>query len=153
MNLSRKPAVILIASLLGGLAVAAMVVVSVRGRSDDSTESSAPAVATSASPVENGVACYYARRFHGGPTASGERLDVNALTAAHRTLPFGTHVKVINRDNGKSVLVRINDRGPHNKGRVIDLSPAAAEALDMLRAGVANVELQPMNDLSVTRAE
>lgn len=88
---------------------------------------------------EVGVASYYADRFHGRRTASGERYDRNAFTAAHRRLPFGTHVQVINLDNGNTVDVRINDRGPFVKGRVIDLSHAAAKKLGMLRKGVVKV--------------
>ena len=89
-----------------------------------------------------GVASYYAHKYHGRATASGERFDMNAMTAAHRTLPFGTRVRVTNRNNGKSVLVRINDRGPFAKGRVIDLSLGAAKKLAMVDAGLAKVELQ-----------
>ena len=75
-------------------------------------------------------------------TASGERFDPHALTAAHRTLPFGTRVRVINTRNGRSVIVRINDRGPYSHGRIIDLSKAAARQLHMLDAGVVPVELE-----------
>src|SRR4029079_1723566 len=77
----------------------------------------------------------------GGRTASGERAGGNALTAAHRTLPFGTLVKVDNLSNGRSVVVRVNDRGPFSRGRVIDLSRAAADKLGYVRAGIANVRL------------
>jgi rare lipoprotein A len=77
--------------------------------------------------------------YHGGHTASGERLNVSGLTAAHRTLPFGTMVRVTNRRNGRSVVVRINDRGPFTRGRVIDITPAAARALGF--SGVAPVTL------------
>lgn len=91
---------------------------------------------------EDGEASYYGARHHGKRTASGERFDQNALTAAHRTLPFGTRVKVTNLNNDRSVVVRINDRGPHVRGRLIDLSRRAAEALDMLRSGVAPVRVQ-----------
>lgn len=91
---------------------------------------------------EGGEASYYGARHHGKRTASGERFDQNALTAAHRTLPFGTRVKVTNLNNDRSVVVRINDRGPHVRGRLIDLSRRAAEALDMLRSGVAPVRVQ-----------
>ena len=76
---------------------------------------------------ETGIASVYA--YRGGKTASGERASPSALTAAHRTLPFGTMVDVINRSNGKKVTVRINDRGPFVRGRVIDLTPAGARAL------------------------
>ena len=77
--------------------------------------------------AESGVASVYA--YAGGKTASGERANPHALTAAHRTLPFGTMVKVTNKRNGQTVLVRINDRGPFVRGRIIDLTPAAARTL------------------------
>ena len=89
-----------------------------------------------------GVASFYGRKFHGRRTASGERFDMNAMTAAHRTLPFGTRVKVTNPRNGKSVTVRINDRGPFSKGRTIDLSRAAAEQLGMVNRGHGEVVLE-----------
>jgi len=82
-----------------------------------------------------GDASYYASRFQGRPTASGERFDNNQLTAAHRTLPFGTLVRVRSLVNGSTVDVRINDRGPFLKRRVIDLSKAAAKALGLLASG------------------
>ena len=91
---------------------------------------------------ESGVASYYAHKYHGRKTASGERFDMNDMTAAHKTLPFGTRVRVTNLGNGKSVTVRINDRGPFVKGRVIDLSLAAAKKLDMVNAGLAQVRLR-----------
>jgi rare lipoprotein A len=94
---------------------------------------------------EVGLASYYADRLHGRRTASGERYDRNAYTAAHRRLPFGTHVQVINLDNENSVDVRINDRGPFVKGRVIDLSYAAAKKLGMLRKGVVKVRIVRMD--------
>jgi rare lipoprotein A len=89
-----------------------------------------------------GTASYYGKAHHGKRTASGERFNQNALTAAHRTLPFGTRVRVTNLDNGRSVVVRINDRGPFGRGRIIDLSKAAAEQLNMLRTGTAPVRLE-----------
>jgi rare lipoprotein A len=153
MDLARKTAVILIASTLGGTAVGAIVILCRGARSGEPIPAKTTTPTPAAATFETGVAAYYARKFHGAMTASGERLDVNALTAAHRTLPFGTYVKVTNLANGKSVTVRINDRGPHDRGRVIDLSPGAAEALDMVRAGVANVELRPIDDSPVTRVE
>lgn len=91
--------------------------------------------------IGRGKASWYGRRFHGRPTASGERFDMNGLTAAHRTLPFGTRVRVRNTRNGREVVVRINDRGPHVKGRILDLSQAAAAALGLLHAGEAPVVL------------
>jgi len=75
-------------------------------------------------------------------TASGERFNKHAMTAAHRSLPLGTHVRVTNTKNGKSVVVRINDRGPYGKGRIIDLSEAAAKQLDMIDAGVVPVRCE-----------
>jgi rare lipoprotein A len=101
---------------------------------------------------ETGFASYYAHKYHGRTTASGERFDMNAMTAAHKTLPFGTKVKVTNLDNGRSVIVRITDRGPFVKGRVIDLSLAAAKKLDMVRAGVAEVEVRPARGESLALA-
>ena len=94
---------------------------------------------------EVGLASYYADRFQGRRTASGERYDRRAYTAAHRQLRFGTQVQVTRLDNGRSVTVRINDRGPFVKGRVIDLSYAAAEALGMLRSGVVEVRVTPVD--------
>lgn len=90
---------------------------------------------------EQGGASWYARYFHGRRTANGERYDQNQLTAAHKTLPFGTVVRVRSEVNGKEVDVRINDRGPFVAGRVIDLSQAAAKALGMLQLGVKRVTL------------
>ena len=94
---------------------------------------------------EEGAASYYADSLQGNSTASGEPYDKNEMTAAHRTLAFGTMVQVFNLDNGKSVVVRINDRGPHIKSRIIDLSGAAAEKLGMLDAGEANVRIEIVN--------
>jgi rare lipoprotein A len=94
---------------------------------------------------ETGKASYYAQAHHGKRTASGERFDQNALTAAHRTLPFGTRVRVTNLNNERSVVVRINDRGPFVRGRVIDVSRAAAVRLDMLRAGVVPVRVEALD--------
>jgi rare lipoprotein A len=92
--------------------------------------------------VLRGKASFYAKRFHGRKTASGERFDVHGMTAAHRSLPFGTRVKVTNLKNGRTVVVRINDRGPYGRGRVIDLSPAAARQIDMIQAGVVPVTVE-----------
>jgi rare lipoprotein A len=90
--------------------------------------------------AESGVASVYA--YEGEKTASGERANPRALTAAHRTLPFGTRVKVTNKRNGRTVLVRINDRGPFKRGRIIDLTPAAAQRLGM--DGLAPVTVTSM---------
>jgi len=90
--------------------------------------------------VQRGMATFYGDEQQGGPTASGERFDKRQLTAAHRTLPMGTRVRVTNTRNGRSVEVRINDRGPYgNHSRIIDLSEAAARQLDMIAAGVVPV--------------
>lgn len=88
-----------------------------------------------------GIASYYGRRFHGRRTANGERFDMNAMTAAHKTLPFGSMVQVTNPQTGKSVIVRINDRGPYAHGRTIDLSRAAAEQVGIVSRGHGSVEL------------
>lgn len=97
--------------------------------------------ATTTRSLGNGVASYYGKRFHGRLTANGERFNMNAMTAAHKTLPFGTKVRVTNRRNGESVVVRINDRGPFIRGRTIDLSRAAASEIGMISSGHARVEL------------
>jgi len=94
---------------------------------------------------QTGMASYYAGDFIGRTTANGERFDMHALTAAHRTLPFNTRVKVTNLSNGLSVVVRINDRGPFRKGRIIDLSRAAAEKIGLIGPGTAEVELVVIN--------
>lgn len=91
--------------------------------------------------IESGRASWYGPNFHGKLTANGEEYDMNALTAAHRTLPFNSIVKVVNLDNGESVKVRINDRGPYAKNRIIDLSKGAAKSINMIGNGTANVEL------------
>jgi len=88
---------------------------------------------------EKGIASWYGGKFHGRQTASGERYDMNKMTAAHKTLPFGTRVRVTNLDTGRKVVVRINDRGPFVRGRIIDLSRAAARKMDMIQAGTAKV--------------
>lgn len=92
--------------------------------------------------VEEGIAAYYATAFHGRRTASGSIYDERDLTAAHRTLPFGTRVRVTRLENGKEVVVTINDRGPFTKGRVIDLSREAARRLDLIQDGIARVRVE-----------
>ena len=89
-----------------------------------------------------GIASYYAAKFHGKRTASGEKFSQKVLTAAHLTLPFGTLLKVTNLQNMKSVIVRVNDRGPHVRGRIVDLSRAAAELIGLRHTGTARVELE-----------
>ena len=89
-----------------------------------------------------GTASYYGSQFQGRKTASGERFNQNGLTAAHKTLPLGTKVRVTNLRNGESVDVKINDRGPFHKGRVLDLSKGAAREIGMLGAGTAKVKVE-----------
>lgn len=92
--------------------------------------------------VEKGKASWYGKKFNGRKTASGEVFNSRKLTAAHKTLPFGTMVKVKNVSNNKTVVVKINDRGPHSKNRIIDLSEAAAAKIGIIRAGIADVTLE-----------
>lgn len=94
---------------------------------------------------DTGQASYYGNEFHGRKTANGERFDQGKLTAAHRSLPFGTRVKVTNTQNGKTVVVRVNDRGPFVKGRIIDLSSSAFRSIASLNAGVVPVRIQVMD--------
>lgn len=108
---------------------------------DSSQAGSTVAMLTIPAP-QTGVASYYGMPYHGRPTASGEVFNMKELTAAHPTLKFGTKVKVTHLANHRSVTVRINDRGPFVKGRVIDLSQAAAEELQMIRSGLAEVKLE-----------
>ncbi len=92
-------------------------------------------------PSHQGRASWYGPRFHGAATASGETFDMHGLTAAHRTLPLGSYVQVKNLENGRTVVVKINDRGPFAKGRSIDLSYRAAQELEMVRDGEAPVQI------------
>ncbi|QCB56541.1 septal ring lytic transglycosylase RlpA family protein [Sphingopyxis sp. PAMC25046] len=122
----------------------------------DSDAAAIPAVAASAIPladaadmeteIDGGMASYYGNELAGNRTASGERFDPGQLTAAHRTLPFGSKVRVTNMTTGDSVIVRINDRGPFAHGRVIDVSHAAAREIGMQRSGTARVKLALLND-------
>ena len=102
----------------------------------------APAAAPAAAADMAGTAAWYGRKFAGRRTASGQRFNPAALTAAHPTLPFGTRVKVTNQANQRSVVVTINDRGPTSPGRVIDVSLAAARRLGFVRAGLTEVTLE-----------
>lgn len=109
-----------------------------------SVEAPAPVRQDSYGPAQHGRASWYGSDFHGSPTASGEPFNMHALTAAHRTLPLGSYARVSNLANGRSVVVKINDRGPHTGRRTIDLSYAAAEELEMVSAGIARVEVAPL---------
>jgi rare lipoprotein A len=95
---------------------------------------------------EYGKAGYYADSLHGRKTSSGEKYDKNAMTCAHKTLPFGTRVRVTRLDNKKSVIVRVNDRGPFSKGYVIDLSRRAATVIDMIDDGIARVKVEALEE-------
>jgi rare lipoprotein A len=125
---------------------AAMIeLVPIQPAADITAPAAEPFVAAPSAPQETalgrGSASYYAAKFHGRRTASGEAFDNRAMTAAHRTLPFGSLVRVTNPASGASVVVRINDRGPFTRGRMIDVSRAAAEQLGLIAPGHATVEL------------
>ena len=91
---------------------------------------------------QTGVASWYGRQFHGRKTASGETFDMNAMTAAHRSLPLNCYIRVTNKDNGKSVVVKVNDRGPFHGNRVLDLSYGAAKQLNITNSGTAKVSIE-----------
>ena len=92
--------------------------------------------------TQTGIASWYGRQFHGRKTASGDTFDMNELTAAHRSLPLNCYIRVTNKDNGKSVVVKVNDRGPFHGNRVLDLSYGAAKSIGLTNAGTANVSLE-----------
>jgi rare lipoprotein A len=146
---------------LGALILAAALVVGVvpmRGAAQTSTPApSAPAAPAPAAPApaaaggaltgavgetQTGLAAYYSGRLQGRRTASGERFNNNALTTAHQTLPFGTKVRVTNTKNNKSVVLRVNDRGPTQPNRILDVSRAAAQRLGFVRTGLVEVKLE-----------
>jgi len=118
-----------------------------RGSKSGTSTNTNTSISTSSLPtkkgalIETGVASWYGPNFNGRLTANGETFDMEGISAAHRTLPFNTEVIVVNEDNGKSIRVRINDRGPYAKDRIIDLSKGAAEAVEMTGPGTANVKL------------
>ena len=103
----------------------------------------------SAQVLQRGKASFYAKRFHGRKTASGERLHPDSLTCAHRSYPFGTLLRVYNPVNGRSVNVRVTDRGPYVRGRIIDLSWRAAKELDIIGQGIATVFVSKANTFVV----
>ncbi len=125
-----------------GFALLAFALTLIAGCSHRSARVNAPLAPARIGSTETGVASWYGVPYHGRRAASGEVYDMEQLTAAHRTLPFQTWVEVTNLANGKQVDVRINDRGPFIKGRILDLSQAAARDIDMLRAGTARVRLK-----------
>ena len=112
------------------------------------TEQAPPAI-SQPTMMETGLASWYGPKFHGKLTASGEVFNQEKFTAAHQTLPWGSRVKVINLANGKSVDVRINDRGPFGKGRIIDVSRAAARALGMMGQGLTTVRVERLSDSEI----
>jgi rare lipoprotein A len=132
----------MLGTLLATVALAAPAVHA--GESDSETETAKP---------QTGLASYYAKRFHGGRTASGEIFRQDALIAAHPTLPFGTLARVTKLSTGRSVVVRITDRGPsaapRRRGVIIDLSPRAAKELDMLRAGRTHVSVTVLEPVTM----
>lgn len=99
--------------------------------------------------VEKGIASWYGKKFHGRRTSNGEKYDMHAMTAAHKGLPLPTYVQVTNLSNGRSAVVRVNDRGPFHQNRIIDLSYAAAQKLDMVTSGTALVEVRAVGDSQV----
>jgi rare lipoprotein A len=137
MSKGRSPTLkkrgIVVFGTLGLVAVVAVVFALVRMPGEDGE-------------IRRGVASWYGPGFHGKETASGEIFDQNEMTAASRTLPLGTRVLVTNRDNGKSVEVTINDRGPYVDDRIIDLSKAAARKLGLLKPGTGNVRIDVISD-------
>lgn len=99
--------------------------------------------------IQKGKASFYSRKFTGRRTTYGERVSAHAYEGAHRTLPRNTLVEVTNLDNHRSVIIRINDRGPYTKGRIVDMTYAAAKAIGMISKGVANVKIQVVNKKSL----
>lgn len=129
------------------LAISTPIVASAQSAATATPAPSAPAApAMTGDASLNGKLAWYGRKFAGRRTASGERFNPDAMTMAHKTLPFGTMVKVTNPHNGKSVTLRVNDRGPTQPDRVGDVSLAAARALGMVRAGVIDAELQVVDE-------
>jgi rare lipoprotein A len=122
MMSSRHPLLVLATSLLLGI--------------------SAQVMAAQPGQVLTGVASYYHDSLHGNQTASGKRYNKNALSAAHKSLPFGTRVRVTEVNSGRSVVLEVNDRGPFVKGRIIDLSRRAAKELGIIRKGIAKVKVE-----------
>jgi rare lipoprotein A len=155
MRLLRRAAATLALLVLAGCAQAPVQAM-VQGQAPDGEPAAADGVPAEPSPavvVGEGLASWYGLEFQGRRTASGERFDMNALTAAHPSLPFGTRVEVRNPANGRTVTVRINDRGPHVAGRIIDLSHAAARSLGLLGLGTRKVVLSVLADAPASRRD
>jgi rare lipoprotein A len=150
------------AALPGALLAAAMVIgctgssprfTFAGSKTPASTGSESPVIPAAPPGAEEGVASYYADEFNGRKTSNGETYDMHKYTAAHRTLPFNTKVRVTNLGTGKSLVVRINDRGPFKDDRIIDLSLAAAKELELIGSGTARVRLEVVvpNDTTIER--
>lgn len=114
----------------------------VENRVTEEAEKAAAEAAAKTKSLGSGEASYYGRGFAGRPTANGETFNPAEMTAAHRTLPFGSKLRVTNKQNGRSVIVRVNDRGPYAHNRVLDLSQGAAEKIGMIHSGTAQVTLE-----------
>ena len=138
-----RPGAPIVLLVLAGMAAAGTLELEARERKSQPTATK-QVITRTTRPMERGVASWYGRQFHGKRTASGETFDMFKMTAAHRTLPLGSKVKVRNPRNGKSVVVLVNDRGPYAKNRIIDLSYSAAKELGIARAGTAIVEIRPL---------
>ena len=134
-----------IVSLSIKIRIQALAILLVLGLFSCKTASSPATKGNTKVKTETGMASFYANNHNGRKTASGERYNSNKMTAAHKTLPFGTLVRVTNLSNGKSVEVRINDRGPFARGRIIDLSLSAAKKIDMINDGVTKVKIKYRN--------
>ena len=131
--------------MLAGLAAVCGIAVAQTSQAPGASPAVTPVV-PQAIPVESGLIAWYGKKFAGRRTASGERFNPEALTMAHKTLPYGTHVKVTNLKNKKSVTLRVNDRGPTQADRIGDVSLAAARQLDMVHSGVADAELEVVDE-------
>lgn len=129
-----------------GLFAIAALMLAIPALADDGLDLPANFGSRSTADLGNGTASYYSDEIAGNRTASGERCNPDALTAAHRTAPFGSKMRVTNLSTGQSVIVRINDRGPFRAGRIIDLSHAAAREIGMHRTGTAKVSLALLTD-------
>lgn len=131
----------LVVVFLPRVAVSAFLLVELLAVACSGNRQPASAPPTLGLPLERGIASWYGPKFNGKMTASGERYDMNALTAAHPSLPFGTKIGVRNTRTGREVIVKVNDRGPYSKNRIIDLSYAAAREVGVVGPGTASVEL------------
>ncbi len=141
----RADLLLTLVGVVGGMALAGCGAASPRFTSESERTpppSSVPVIPSPATHQLAGVASYYAEEFNGRPTADGETYDMHAMTAAHPTLPFNTILRVTNLENNRSVVVRVNDRGPFKKDRVLDLSLAAAKLLGVIANGTAPVKLE-----------